>query len=452
MVLVDIFVLTKDDQPIDSRVAAGIRNQVGIRLRLNQIVAKPRANEANRIATIARGRNMACDRVKAPWVMFVDDDVLLQANCVAGLVDFLQRNPAYGAAASDYLKESHASSRTDHVGMGATLFRAEVLKSITFRSSVNHCECSNCCRDLRANGIGIGYVDGSESLHISRDRSSTHHTSTKPTTEPIIDTSDALILAAFDRRDADRFRLQFVRSLREWGNQNHIVAVAYGLYPSERHRLSQLPNVEVISAPENGRMPPVRRLTDFAKILRHVDNSRCVAYWDVGDVVFQASLEPLWRSVADHPAKLLAVREPRSYPHNKAVVGWTRTIHEPSSRAIVFKLLANSPFLNSGFAAGTAGRMKDYFETAAALRDSHVLRGTLDWGDQTALNYYCHSAPEGWQEVDQCWNFCIHDRRPGDIQVTTEGLVRHRDKLPICVVHGNARSLRQFALSTLCRD
>src|SRR6202044_2386976 len=115
----------------------------------------------------------------------------------------------------------------------------------------------------------------------------------------------------------------------------------------------------------------------------------------------QNRLTALWTLVRSHPGQLLAVREPVAFPRNPAVRAWTMSIHDPQARRRAFPLLSSRPFLNSGFAAGTAQALRAYFREADRLIHSPDLRGSTDWGDQTALNLYCHSDPRRWHEVDQ---------------------------------------------------
>ncbi|MFG0265197.1 MAG: hypothetical protein ACF8AM_08590 [Rhodopirellula sp. JB055] len=89
--------------------------------------------------------------------------------------------------------------------------------------------------------------------------------------------------------------------------------------------------------------------------------------------------------------------------------------------------------------------MRRYFAEAVRLRQTS-LAGTTDWGDQTAMNLYCHSDPSRWVEVSESWNFCVHDRRRGDVRVTPDGQVLNRQGNAMPVVHGNARSLTQLAI------
>lgn len=49
-------------------------------------------------------------------------------------------------------------------------------------------------------------------------------------------------------------------------------------------------------------------------------------------------------------------------------------------------------------------------------------------------------------EIDEGWNYCVHDRRPGEVRVSAEGRIISDAGTSIFVAHGNARSLKQFAL------
>ena len=118
-----------------------------------------------------------------------------------------------------------------------------------------------------------------------------------------------------------------------------------------------------------------------------------MAYWDAGDVIFQDRLQGLWDLVSEHPERLLVVEEPESHPENTAVADWTLSIRDPEARRRAFDLLSTRPFLNSGFAAGTAKTLLAYLREADRMLHSADLAGTADWGDQTALNLYCYSAP-----------------------------------------------------------
>jgi hypothetical protein len=309
-------------------------------------------------------------------------------------------------------------------------------------------------------GLGITYLPAAKARHLERQHGAGNEGMTKDGMTKdeaarstnlsfrhssfVIPPSPPCILTAFNRRHYDKFRHQFLRSLRSAGNMERVIVVGYGLYPSERRVLAQTAGIEVIHHPVNGTMPPIRRLRDFQPIVSALPPDTPVAYWDAGDVMFQGRLTDLWRTVQEYPDKLLAVREPKGHPQNTAVAAWTLTIRDAASRQRAFGLLSRSPFLNSGFAAGTAAAMLRYLREADRLRHSKELAGSSDWGDQAALNLYCHSQPDRWLEVAEGWNYCLLDRQRGEVCARRDGRLISRQGSPIYVAHGNARSLRKL--------
>lgn len=434
---VDLMVLSRDGGPLDGRVRAGVLGQRGVLLNVYGIIGERRRDDGHRWAAICRARNRARSLGAAPAVMFLDDDVVLDRDCVRQLSDALDARPGHAAVAADYIGECNSANVTGHVGMGATLFRRSALQAFRFRWQPGRCECQCCCDDLRASGIGIEYVPAARATHLRP--SAIGHGEAAAASGPHV-------IVAFDRRHVGKFRHKFLKTLRNHGNRPAVVAVTYGLYPSEQSLLRSA-GVRLVPMPVNGVMAPVRRLRDFQSVLAALPPSSPVAYWDAGDVVFQASLEPLWAIIRANPGKLLATREPKPHPANAAVAAWTMSVRDPEMRHRAFDLLSRNPFLNSGFAAGTASALLDYCREADRMLRSRDLAGTSDWGDQTALNLYCHSRPHRWMEVEEGWNYCLHDREPGEVVVRPDGFVASRKRTPIYVAHGNAKSLRKLELS-----
>src|SRR5262249_47420868 len=155
-----------------------------------------------------------------------------------------------------------------------------------------------------------------------------------------------------------------------------------GLFPSERRLLGRLPGVDVVALPDDTRAPiPARRLRDFQEVVARLPDDTPVAYWDAGDVLFQARIAPLWDLVRTHPDRLLAVREGAGHPENSAVARWTLTIADPRARRYAYNLLTTHPYLNGGFAAGSARTMLRYLRAAYRLRHSAAMHGSANHGD-----------------------------------------------------------------------
>jgi hypothetical protein len=429
---VDLLLLSRPHTAVSREVIASLHGQLGVDVTLHHGIGWPERNDANRWFTIARARNELRLLGKNPWVMFVDDDVVLDPHAVRTLVAELEVSKSLGAIAADYDSQQKAADWDGHVTLGACLFRREVLADTVFRATNDQCECACLCHDLRQRGIGITYSRNARAIHL---KPSKYASADKP-----------IVMAAFDRRDLKRFEESFLATFRRWGNQERVVAVVYGAYPSEISRIERLENVQVIARPFNGQMVPVRRLDDFADVCSSLAPNTPVAYWDVADVIFQTSLQRLWEQVRTWPNRLIAVSEPNGYPGNEVIPFWSLSIRDAECSQKAYRLLQTNPFLNSGFAAGTANAMHAYFREASQYLVGPELYGSTDWGDQMCLNLYCHTHPHAWREPDQGWNFCVHDRQPGEVCVTPDGYIvdQHGNLIPI--VHRNARSLRQFSL------
>ncbi len=445
---VDVRMLIRPRSVPRHAVVQAVREQLSVRVRLHFQVGEGWPSDRHRWDTIARARNLAKFRTQAKWVMFVDDDVLLASDCISELLRELKEDEGLAAIAADYSHDEALIGRAGHVAMGATLFRGDDLRKLEFRATEKLCECWCACLDLRARGRQIRYSQRAKATHL-RDSCSKLELTSKPNAPtPREGRFAPRIYAAFDRRDIAKFEKPFLQSLRNHGNHEEVVAVAYGLYPSERSKLMRIPGVTWHFENYNGQMTPVRRVADFAKLLADCDDQLPVAYWDVADVVFQDSLRELWNEVRATPDRLLAVAEPKGYPQNQVIRPWCLSICDPSHRHRALELLMKNPFLNSGFAAGSASIMRHYFQFAVAARNGPQLSGTTDWGDQMCLNLFCHSQPERWRRIDQRWNYCVHDRPVGEVVVRPDGRIVSRSGHAISVAHGNARSLRQFAMAT----
>jgi len=224
--------------------------------------------------------------------------------------------------------------------------------------------------------------------------------------------------------------------------------VVSGLYPSEQRVLAAMPGVEVFVAPNDGH-PAHRRLRDFQNAIARWPEETPVAYWDAGDVVFQGRISPLWDLVRADPERLLAVTEVIELARSIVARDWVETIRDLEARRRALDLLLSRPVLNAGFAAGTVRAMRRYLQGADRLQNSSALHGSTDWGDQTAMNLYCHSNPDTWQEIPSAWNYCLVGLGPKDYQVSFDGQTKRLDGEPLHVVHGAGGTLRRWDLHHL---
>jgi hypothetical protein len=453
---VDLILLSRDLSPPREDVRAGIARQEGIDLRVHRLVGTRLEGDRNRYETIARARNRSKTLGRAPWVMFLDDDVVLEPECTVRLLEALSRKNGFAALGADSAGEMSGEWQNwdypRHVGMAATLFRRERLTEVTFRSEPGKCECQCCCDDLRREGFGIGYQGGAKAWH-RPDRVAVDSTADSIEHGTQIDTwpdagapvTGGRILAAFDRNHLARFRRQFLTTLRAAGNREPLSAVAYGLHPSERSML-EAAGLDVVAKPMNGVSSALRRLHDFQEIIAGWPPDTPVAFWDAGDVLFQSPLAPLWDLVRAYPDRLLVAREPVAIGESPVIVPWTDYIINPVVRRESRELLSTMPFMNAGFAAGTVRALMGYLQEGDRLLNTD-LKGVLHWGDQVAMGHYLYHNPAAWREISDGWNYCIIFREPWTYRIQPGGRVESLEGTPVQVVHGNGRTLEPWVMS-----
>src|SRR5262249_35246916 len=161
---------TRDASPLREDVRQGIELQKGVSIVVHRVIGTPRPTDRHRWETIARARNEGRRRGSFPWVMYLDDDVVLGPGCVATLAEELRRRTLFAALAADSFGEMSPDALNwdypVHVRMAATMFRRERLARLQFRWEPGKCECQCCCDDLRQAGFGIGYLRGAQARHL----------------------------------------------------------------------------------------------------------------------------------------------------------------------------------------------------------------------------------------------------------------------------------------------
>jgi Glycosyl transferase family 2 len=165
---IDIVILSRTGGELHPDVERGIRDQRDVKLVVHRVVGARKATDRSRCDVISRARNEGSRCGTSPWLMFLDDDVVLSPRCVGTLLDELKRRPSYAALGADYLGERRAGRMAPHVSLGATLFRREALEQIRFVWRGGSCECQCCCDDLHRLRWAIDYSDAAHARHLAR--------------------------------------------------------------------------------------------------------------------------------------------------------------------------------------------------------------------------------------------------------------------------------------------
>jgi hypothetical protein len=119
---------------------------------------------------------------------------------------------------------------------------------------------------------------------------------------------------------------------------------------------------------------------------------------------------------------------------------------DPAVRRHTRELLGAMPFINAGFAAGTARALMAYLQEGDRLLETE-LKGVLHWGEQVTMGHYLHHHPRAWLEISDAWNYCIIRRDPWTYRIQPGGRVESLDGTPVHVVHGNGRTLEPWVMS-----
>ena len=162
MIEVDVLTLLAPGERMWPEALAALEDQGFVRVRHFFTEGRRQPGE-DRIQTIARARNEAKAQGTAPYVLFLDRDVVLPPRGIERLAFGLAVHREYGALGINY--QSPAPSPAPHVAMGAVLFRRSVLEQIRFRTEPGRCECLCCCLDLRRLGYQIDYLPNVRAEH-----------------------------------------------------------------------------------------------------------------------------------------------------------------------------------------------------------------------------------------------------------------------------------------------
>ncbi len=169
---VDVVMPIEEGRNIPREVVAGLAAQtVPTRLWVSTSVGDRRHADA---------RNHVKQYGQSSYVLMLDNDVAMPPGSLHAMVVHLDAQEDYGAIA--LCKHSRVEFATeadwlsaDHVDMSCVLFRREVLEQVTFLDRHNQdrlgrksrgCECANCCADIRAMGLQIGFLPNVYAEHL----------------------------------------------------------------------------------------------------------------------------------------------------------------------------------------------------------------------------------------------------------------------------------------------
>lgn len=99
--------------------------------------------------------------VDTPYVLYVDADVLMPVGSVRLLLEAIKADPKLAMLGCQYEAE------TDHVKMGSTMCRTDVMKTVSWNSM--GCICRYVSKYLKSQGYRVEHLPGVYSTHLKRE-------------------------------------------------------------------------------------------------------------------------------------------------------------------------------------------------------------------------------------------------------------------------------------------
>lgn len=109
----------------------------------------------------------------SPYVLMMDNDIILAKESIKRMVEFLEKNENYAAIAISKHQVPEGPNEVTiqpHIDSAPVLWRLEDLQKITFEYRTQ-CECMAACEDIRNMGKEIGFLNGIRATHIVNTRS-----------------------------------------------------------------------------------------------------------------------------------------------------------------------------------------------------------------------------------------------------------------------------------------
>jgi hypothetical protein len=125
------------------------------------VIDSNRVRTPRKIAAMNRSRNACVTdylniQSKPNFVCMQDRDCIhIDDNALQLAIDYLTKNPQYGAVALPW-KNEHFDH--EHVRCLCVVFRSEVFSQLTFRATVDQCTCIGLKEDIEAMGYQYDYL------------------------------------------------------------------------------------------------------------------------------------------------------------------------------------------------------------------------------------------------------------------------------------------------------
>ena len=164
--LVDVIMIIGANRIAKREVLESL-NEQGIPF--NFYVQRDTLRLSSKIENIVHTRNIAKHLGNSPFVMWVDDDMVLPKEGIKLCLQFLLSHPNFGAVGINGQKPVTFNPFRNHIGMASILVYRNLLDEITFRfeRETKWCECMCFCDDLRKKNFLVDYLPGLRATHLT---------------------------------------------------------------------------------------------------------------------------------------------------------------------------------------------------------------------------------------------------------------------------------------------
>lgn len=115
---------------------------------------------ARRISNLEFVRRKFCEIVDTEFLFFLDSDVLLPPDVINDLIEEMDNDKELGMLGIKY------DVNTNHVKVGATLFRTEDIKNQEWDRDEKECQCIKVAKELLVRGKKVKHYDKLQGRHL----------------------------------------------------------------------------------------------------------------------------------------------------------------------------------------------------------------------------------------------------------------------------------------------
>ncbi len=105
-------------------------------------------------------RHKLCDMVSTRYIMFIDSDVLIPPYSIGPMLEQLEHDNRIGMLGLKY------DVNTNHVKLGATILRTELVKNLKWKRTDDECQCLCAAKEVLVKGFTVQHYTKTSARHL----------------------------------------------------------------------------------------------------------------------------------------------------------------------------------------------------------------------------------------------------------------------------------------------